>query len=241
MATGGAEITVHPMPSHLRLAASSGRELHPGPASALIRVVLADDHAMVRRTMRVLLEREHDIQVSAEASDLLSVAEHVHRYTPHVLVLDLRLPNGSSIDTIRHLHAQTPDMQIVVLTMEESPQFAQQALQAGAVGFVLKDRADSELITAVRLAAHGDQYVSPRVAAALEALQRASGAEILSPREIEILRLIALGFTSREIAAKLHLSRRTVETRRSRVHTKLGLDTRAQLVRFAIDRHMLAE
>jgi two-component system response regulator NreC len=158
-----------------------------------------------------------------------------------VLVLDLRLPGGSSIETIRRLSAQSPDMQIVVVTMEESPQFAQQALDAGATGFVLKDRADSELISAIRLAARGEEYVSLRVAARLEALQQATGAETLRPREMEILRLIALGFTSREIATKLQLSRRTIETQRSRIHSKLGLATRAELVRFAIDRHLLSE
>jgi two-component system response regulator NreC len=196
---------------------------------------------MVRRTIRALLDHEQDIHVSAEASNLSSLSDHVRRHSPDVLVLDLRLPGGSSIEIIRRLCAQSPDMQIVVVTMEESPQFAQQALDAGAIGFVLKDRADSELITAVRLAARGEEYVSLRVAARLEALQRATRAEILRPREREILRLIALGFTSREIATKLRLSRRTIETHRSRIHSKLGLATRAELVRFAIDRHLLAE
>jgi two-component system response regulator NreC len=156
-------------------------------------------------------------------------------------VLDLRLPNGSPIETIRRLRAESPEMQIVVLTMEDSPQFAQQALDSGAIGFVLKDRADSELISAVRLAARGEEYMSPHVAAGLEALQRATGRETLSPRELEILRLIALGFTSREIATKLQLSRRTIETQRSRIHSKLGLATRAELVRFAIDHQLLGE
>jgi two-component system response regulator NreC len=191
--------------------------------------------------MRDLLDREQDIHVSAEASNVSSVDDYVRRHAPDVLVLDLRLPGGSSIETIRRLSAQSPDMQIVVVTMEESPQFAQQALDAGATGFVLKDRADSELISAVRLAARGEEYVSLRVAARLEALQQATGAETLRPREMEILRLIALGFTSREIATKLQLSRRTIETQRSRIHSKLGLATRAELVRFAIDRHLLSE
>ena len=123
--------------------------------------------------------------------------------------------------------------------MEDSPQFARQALDAGAIGFVLKDRADDELVAAVRCAARGDEYVSPRVAAGLEALQHATGTGELSPREIEILRLIALGYTSREIATKLHVSRRTVETHRARIHRKLGLGTRAELVRFALARHMV--
>ncbi len=196
---------------------------------------------MVRRTMRLLLDREQDIHVGAEASNVPSVMGYLREQTPQVLVLDLRLPNGSTIDNIRRLRAHAPHMEIVVLTMEDRPQFAQQALDAGAVGFVLKDRADAELVTAVRHAARGEEYVSPRVAAGLEALQHARGAKILNPRELEILRLIALGFTSREIGDQLHLSRRTVETHRSRIHSKLGLATRAELVRFALDRHLLAE
>ena len=189
--------------------------------------------------MRLLLDDERDIDVRAEASDLPAALGQIHRHTPHVLVLDLRLPNGSTIETIRGLRKQMPHTEIVVLTMEESPQFARQTLDAGAVGFVLKDRADSELVTAVRLAARGEEYVSPRVSEGLDALQRASGAGELSLREIEIVRLIALGFTSREIATQLQLSRRTVETHRSRIHSKLAVTSRAELVRFALARHMI--
>jgi two-component system, NarL family, response regulator NreC len=227
------------MQSHLRLATSAGADIDDSPGLHPIRVVLADDHAMVRRTMRLLLDHERDINVRGEASDLAAAISHVHEHAPQVLVLDLRLPNGSTIETIRRLRAEMPRTEIVVLTMEESPQFAQRALGAGAIGFVLKDRADSELVAAVRLAARGEEYVSPRVSSSLDALQRAGGAGDLSPRELEILRLIALGFTSREIAEKLHLSRRTVETHRSRIHAKLGLTTRAELVRFALARHMV--
>jgi two-component system, NarL family, response regulator NreC len=194
---------------------------------------------MVRRAMRLLLDDEQDIDVLGEASDISTVMRHVHGHTSHVLVLDLRLPNGSTLDSIRRLRAQGPQTEIVVLTMEESPQFARQVLDAGAVGFVLKDRADSELIAAVRCAARGDEYVSPRVSAALDGLRRVAGRGELSPRELEILRLIALGYTSREIAGELHLSRRTVETHRSRIHHKLGLGTRAELVRYALARHLI--
>jgi two-component system response regulator NreC len=123
--------------------------------------------------------------------------------------------------------------------MEASPLFAQHALDAGAVGFVLKDRADSELPEAIRRAAQGGEYISPRVAAGLDALRRAVSGDGLSPRETEILRLIALGHTSAEIAGTLHLSRRTVETHRARIHRKLGLATRAELVRHALRRHLL--
>ena len=227
------------MSAHLHLAAvgtANGRE--PRPVSP-IQVVLADDHQGMRRSLRLLLDREDGVEVIAEAADLATVVRHVHGHTPHVLVLDLSLPNGSSIETIRRLRAQVPQTEIVVLTMEQSPLFAQQALDAGAVGFVLKDRADSELAPAVRDAAAGGEFVSPQVAVGLEALRRSVTGDGLSPRETEILRLIALGHTSAEIAGQLHLSRRTVETHRAHIHHKLKLSTRAELVQYALRRRLL--
>ena len=164
---------------------------------------------------------------------------HVTCHVPHVLVLDLRLPNGSSIEMIRQLRKQFPDTAVVVLTMEDSPLFARAAIDAGAIGFVLKDRADTELVSAVRLASRGDEYVSARVASALQALRRASEDDGLTPRETDIVRMIALGHTSAEIACRLHLSRRTVETHRARIHNKLGFKTRAELVQFALRRHLI--
>jgi two-component system response regulator NreC len=226
------------MPGHLYLAAASDHARSTRPAFP-IQVVLADDHEMVRRNLRLLLDREEGVEVIAEAADLSTVARHVHGHVPHVLVLDLEMPNGSSIETIRRLRDQVPETEIVVLTMEASPLFAQQALDAGAVGFVLKDKADSELPAAVRKAAGGNEYISPHVVAGIDALRRLVSGDGLSPRETEILRLIALGHTSAEIAERLHLSRRTVETHRSHIHRKLGLATRAELVRYALSRHLI--
>lgn len=195
---------------------------------------------MVRRNLRLVLDREEDVEVIAEAADLPAVVRHVHGHAPLVLVLDLHMPNGSSIDTIAQLREQLPETEIVALTMEASPLFAQQALDSGAVGFVLKDRADTELPAAVRNAATGTEFVSPKVAAGLDALRRIVAGDGLSPRESEILRLIALGHTSAEIAGRLHLSRRTVETHRANIYRKLGLTTRAQLVQYALRRSLLA-
>ena len=204
-----------------------------------IRVVLADDHTLMRRSLRLLLDGEDDVEVVAEASDLATVVSHVGRHRPNVLVADLRLPTGSSIDAIRKLRAQAPDTEVVVLTMDESPLFAQHAMDAGAIGYVLKDRADSELLTAIRCAANGEEYVSARVATGLDALRKAVDRDSLTPREIEVVRLVALGLTSAEIAVKLRLSRRTVETHRARIFDKLGLSTRAELVRFALRRRLI--
>lgn len=186
-----------------------------------------------------MLDRENDVEVVAEAADLSTVMHKVNHHVPHVLVLDLQMPNGSSLETIRTLRERMPDTEIVVLTMDLSPAFAQAALTAGAVGFVLKDRSDVELPAAIRAASRGRQYVSPYVAAGLEGLRRTTNGDGLSPRETEILRLIALGHTSAEIARKLHLSRRTVETHRAHIHSKLGLRTRADLVQYALRLELL--
>jgi two-component system, NarL family, response regulator NreC len=227
------------MVARLHLAPSPAGSGSAVRAASPIRVVLADDHALMRRGLRLLLDNEEGVEVIAEASDLASVVRHVHGHQPHVLVLDLGMPNGSSIETIARLRERVPDTEIVVLTMDDSPVFAQRALATGAVGFVLKDLADGDLPQAVRAAARGEEYVSPRVAARLDALQRSLTEDKLTAREVEVLRLIALGHTSVEIARKLHLSPRTVETHRARIHGKLGLATRAEQVRYALGRGLL--
>jgi two-component system, NarL family, response regulator NreC len=229
------------MSAHLHLARSfDERERAPRPEFP-IQVVIADDHAVMRRSLRLLLEHEQDVAVVAEAADLSMVARHVHGHQPHVLVLDLQMPNGSSLETIRRLRDQVPETEVVVLTMEDSPLFAQHALDAGAIGFVLKDHADSELPAAIRGAAAGHEFISPRVAAGLDALRRAVTGDGLSPRETEILRLIALGYTNAEVAEQVHLSRRTVETHRAHIHAKLRMTTRAELVRYALTRHLIGD
>lgn len=227
------------MARHLHLAAVAPDEDTAVRPDIPIKVILADGHAGVRRSLRRLLDRERDVEVVAEGADLSAVIHEVQRHIPHVLVLDLHMPNGSSLKTIRTLRERIPDTEIVVVTMEISPAFAQAALAAGAVGFVLKDRSDEELPAAIRVAARGGEYVSPHVAARLEGLRRATNGDRLSSRESEVLRLIALGYTSAEIAQNLHLSRRTIETHRSHIRDKLGLKTRADLVHYTLGRELL--
>jgi two-component system response regulator NreC len=166
-------------PTDITIEAASHLHLAPVPTEVgairserSIRVILADDHLLMRRGLRLLLDGEDGVEVIAEAVDLASVVRLVHSHRPHVLVLDLSMPDGSSIETIGKLRERVPATQIVVLTMDDSPVFAQRSLAAGALGFVLKDLADSELPQAVRAAAQGEGYVSPRVAARLDALQR---------------------------------------------------------------------
>jgi two-component system response regulator NreC len=223
--------------SHLAVVGSGGEP--SAGASLPIRVVLADAHAVMRRSLRRLLDGQQDFEVVAEAADLPTVVSHVHGHLPDVLVLDRQMTNGSSLDVIRNLRAKVPETEIVVLTMEASALFAERAIEADAVGFVLKDRADIELPAAVRTAARGGEFVSPEVVAGLDALRRAVSGDGLSPRETEVLRLIAFGHTNAEIAAKLHLSRRTVETHRAHIQRKLGLATRAELVRYALRRRLI--
>ena len=226
------------MPAQLHLAhpaGAGGRSERAVP----ITVVLVDDHTGVRSTLRRLLDSAQQVNVVAESPDLTAAAQEVSAHLPRVLLLDLGVMSWSSIGTISGLRRQSPGTEVVVLTMHESPVFALQAFEAGAIGFVLKDRADSELLDAVSCAARGEEYVSPRVAAGLDTLRRAVVGDDLSAREVEVLRLIALGHTSVEIASMLRLSRRTVETHRARILRKLGCRTRADLVQFALRRGLI--
>lgn len=227
------------MTAHLHVVPSS---LDAGSAdrpAAPIRVILADDHAMVRRNLRLLLDREDGVEVIAEAADLASVASHVNGHARQVLVLDPRMSGGSRIEAIRRLFEQAAATEIVVVTMEQSPAFAQRALEAGAVAVVLKDRADTELPQAVRRAAIGEEYLSPQLAEAVEALRRRVNGDGLSPRETEVLGLIALGHANSEVARRLHLPCRTIEAYRASIDRKLRLSTRAELVHFALRRHLI--
>jgi two-component system response regulator NreC len=211
----------------------------PEKASSAIRVVVADDHELMRFALRALLSTEQQIDVIAEAEQLSLAMRNVRELRPDVLVLDLRMHDGSSIDAIGELREQAPETRVVVMTAEDNPLYAEHALAAGAFGFVLKDQADVELAPAVRAAAEGRRYVSPEIDAKLADLRHALTSDKLTGRELEVLRLIALGHTSVEVARILQISSRTVESHRARVHAKLGLSTRAELVRYALRRGLL--
>jgi two-component system response regulator NreC len=209
-------------------------------AIAPIRVVIADDHAVVRRGLRQVLDAEEEFELVAEASDLDGARRYVRGHHPHVLVLDLNLPEGSSLEAIPQLRTEFPDTQIVVLTMQNEPAYARQALIAGALGYVLKEAAEEELVEAVRRAAAGDTYLNPRLGARVAAEPPPGLPDGLSEREVEVLRMIALGHTNAEIGDHLYLSVRTVETHRAHIQQKLRLGTRSELVRYALD-HGLVE
>jgi two-component system response regulator NreC len=207
----------------------------------MIRIVLADDHAVVRRGLELLLGSEEDFEVVASVGDVGAAMRTTRGHKPDVLVLDLNMPGGSSLDAIPQILAATPQTRIVVLTMQNEPAFARQALGAGALAYVLKEAADDELVTAVRRAAAGQTYLNPQLGARMAAEPQPSGPpDDLSEREVEVLRMIALGHTNAEIAEQLYLSIRTVESHRAHIQQKLRRSSRADLVRYAID-HGLVE
>ena len=204
-----------------------------------IRVVIADDHAVVRRGLRQLLEVEEGFEVCAEASDLADARRYVRGHHPDVLVLDLNLSEGPSLAAIPGLRDEFPDTQIVVLTMQNEPAYARQALSAGALGYVLKEAAEAELVEAVRRAAGGDTYLNPRLGARVAAEPPPGLPDGLSEREVEVLRLIALGHTNAEVAEQLFLSVRTVETHRAHIQQKLRLNSRSELVGYALEHGLI--
>ena len=205
-------------------------------------VVIADDHTVVRQGLRLLIDNEAGLQVIAEAGNVPDAERLTRAHRPSVLVLDLNMPGGSSLEAISRLREDAPGTSIVVLTMQDDPAFARQALRSGALGFVLKEAADEELLGAIRLAAAGDTYLNPRLGARLAAApaEPAGPPDDLTERELEVLRLIALGHTNTEMAQQLFLSTRTVETHRAHIQQKLRRTSRAELVRYALE-HRLVE
>jgi two-component system response regulator NreC len=186
-----------------------------------------------------VLDAEDGLEVVAEASDLAGARRYVRGHHPRVLVLDLNLPEGPSLPAIPELRAEFPDTQIVVLTMQKEAAYAREALGSGALGYVLKEAAEDELVEAVRRAAVGDTYLNPRLGAQVAAEPPPGLPDGLSEREVEVLRMISLGHTNAEIGAELFLSVRTVETHRAHIQQKLRLGSRSELVRYALDHGLL--
>jgi two-component system response regulator NreC len=208
-------------------------------AAEQISIVLADDHVVVRHGLRMLLDAEQGFEVVAEAGDVDDARRYVHGHHPDVLVLDLNMPGGSTLEAIPEIREQSPETQIVVLTMQQEPVFARHALSAGAIGYVLKEAADEELVEAVRRAAAGESYLNPRLGAKLASEPQSGLPGDLSEREVDVLRLIALGHTNAEVADQLYLSVRTVETHRAHIQQKLRLSTRAELVQYALEHKLI--
>jgi two-component system response regulator NreC len=212
---------------------SSREEVAPA-----INIVLADDHVVVRAGLRLLLQGEAGMHVIGEAGNVPDALRLVELRHPHVLVLDLNMPGPSSLSAIANVKDTCA---VVILTMQSDPAFAREALQAGARAYVLKEAAGAELVTAVRTAARGGIYLNPELGAriAVESSTGSPAPDDLSERELDVLRLIALGHTNAEIGEQLFLSMRTVETHRSHIQRKLGRTTRAELVRYTLDHGLM--
>ena len=210
------------------------------PEDDSVRFVLVDDHEVVRGGLRRVLEAQPGWSVEAEAGDIDRALRAVLGHKPDILILDLNLAGVSSLEYIPQLLERSPATRIVVLTMQTEPAYARDALRAGASAYVLKESAEDELVTAVQAAVDGKTYLNPRVGAliAAEPVGTETDGE-LTPREQEILLLLALGHTNGEIAEQLFLSRRTIETHRASIQRKLDLSTRAELTRYALEHKLL--
>ena len=218
--------------------------------SARIRVLIADDHAVLRAGLRLLLTAEPDMEVVGEAADGAEALARVRELTPDVVLLDITMPHVDGLSVLRQMREAAPGSRVLILTMHDDESYLREALAAGAAGYILKRAADTELLSAIRAVHQGGAYLHPaHTRALLEGLldrQRAPSAEVdsyarLSPSEREVLRLIARGYTNQQAADQLCLSVKTVETYKARLLEKLGLQSRADIVRYALQRGLLGE
>ncbi|HEY5660042.1 MAG TPA: response regulator transcription factor [Gaiellaceae bacterium] len=208
-------------------------------------VVLVDDHNVVRSGLRLLLDGQEDIDVVGEAGNAKDAVFRARALKPDVILLDIVMPGESGIEVLPKLLKESPATKVLVLSMQDDPSYVREAFAAGASGYVLKEAADEEVVSAVREVAAGGNYVHPALGArmvAAEAKDRADAeADPLSEREREVLRLLALGHTNQEIAQQLYISVRTAESHRAHIMQKLRLTTRAELVRYALTHGLLDE
>lgn len=216
------------------------------PGKGPIRVLLADDHPLVRAGVRRVLEGRAQVEIVAEAEDGLAALEAIRQYAPDIVVLDLAMPKLSGLEVLRRAKAEQPEIRIIVLTMHANREYLVQALHAGADSYLIKEAAAQELLAAIDAVRAGTVYHSARIQALLTAQLRdrtaaeRSGLDRLTAREREVLRAIALGRSSREIAAQLGIGRRTVESHRASLMRKLELHSVALLTQFAIREGLVA-
>ena len=211
----------------------------------MISVVLVDDHAVVRSGIRLLLDKQEDIEVIGEAGNAKDALFRARALKPDVILLDVVMPGESGVEVLPRLLEESPETKVLVLSMQDDPSYVREAFAAGAQGYVLKEAADEEVVSAVREIAKGGRYVHPtlgaRMVAAAAEERAAAEADPLSEREREVLRLLALGHTNQEIADMLYISVRTAESHRAHIMQKLRLATRAELVRYALSQGLLTD
>ena len=210
-----------------------------------IRVLVVDDHAIVRSGLRRVLDAEPDIETVSEAENAERAVFEAMEHRPDIVLMDVVMPGKSGIEGLPALLQAVPTVQVLILSMQDDPRYVREAFEAGASGYVLKEAADTEVITAVRAVAAGERYVHPALGARLLAAEveerKRAEADPLSEREREVLRLLALGHTNQEIAKQLFISVRTAETHRAHIMQKLRLSSRAELVRYALAEGLLEE
>ena len=208
-----------------------------------IRVLVVDDHAVVRSGLRRVVDAEKDMVTVGEAASAERAVFEALEHKPDVVLLDVVMPGKSGIEGLPALLQASPDTKVLILSMQDDPQYVREAFEAGASGYVLKEAADTEVVAAVRAVAAGERYVHPTLGARLVAAEAAerkrAESDPLSEREREVLALLALGHTNQEIAALLYISVRTAETHRAHIMQKLGLASRAELVRYALDHGLI--
>jgi len=208
----------------------------------VIRVLIADDHGIVRSGLRMLIDRQRDMSVVAEASDGVDALHLTQAEHPDVAVLDVSMPRMTGLQAAREIRAHSPDTRVLLLLMHDDERYFFEGLEAGAAGYVLKRAADTDLIDALRTVAAGRTFLSDDAQATLmHAWQegRAEPEDPLTPRELEVVKLIAEAFTNRQIAETLQVSEKTVESHRSNLFAKLGMRDRVELVRYAIRRGLV--
>jgi two-component system response regulator NreC len=210
-----------------------------------IRVLVVDDHAVVRSGLRRVLDAEPDIETVSEAPNADRAVFEAMEHRPDVVLLDVMMPGKSGIDGLPAVLQAVPETKVLVLSMQDDPRYVREAFDAGAKGYVLKEAADAEVVSAVRAVAAGERYLHPALGARLVAAEaeerKRAASDPLSDREREVLRLLALGHTNQEIAKMLYISVRTAETHRAHIMQKLGLTSRAELVRHALSEGLLEE
>ena len=207
-----------------------------------MRVLIADDHGIVRSGLRMLLENAPGIEVIGEAADGAAARELAVRERPDLAILDVKMPKLTGLQATREIREQAPDVSVLILSMYDDEQYLFEALKAGASGYVLKAQADSDLLEAVRAVARGEPFLTPKAQRALikDVLGGGIGdADELTPREQEVVKLVAEAHTNKEIAEILHLAEKTVENHRSNAMRKLGMRDRVELVRYAIRRGLI--
>ena len=226
-----------------RSAIGAGRRHRSHPEAAVISVLIADDHGIVRSGLSMLIDRQADMHVCSEAEDGIEAVEHTLAQRPDVAVLDVSMPRLTGLHAARQIRNQTPDVHVLMLSMHDDDAYFFEALEAGAAGYVSKRGADTDLIGAIRTVAEGRTFLNSRTQQTLmrQWLEdgRTSPAEDLTPREMEVVKLIAEAYTNKQIADALHLSEKTVESHRGNVLAKLGMRDRVELVRYAIRRGLV--